>query len=682
MNWSFNSALEDEPENQENQEPDDDDALYDGPYSSQSRKGKAPELPQPAEPARRTSPRRTQVPSSSMPPPQTPRRAFPLEIPSSQSPSTPISIHSKGSARRLPLKEMSINTPIPFNTGRRGHKSPEKVPILEVRDTFDTGTVPSDQNPLPSSPMRRSSVAKSVRFAIPEDDEETHVASPTPKRAFSQFSLSQTSPKQASRTEILDSDAESDDEIDLELEEPIQPVLQEHEEQDVAGEEPQPVQQEHEEQNTANEEPEPLATSNRDDEDLRPETCYGDIGLETQFEAGKLVDLASSSDADEESQVQSGEATFQEETQITASQRLSNTQVHAMAPRTSNSDVFISISFQKMEKILEKKIDYEKRNWPIPPTVSRIWMYELSPVSTLKYMAVIGPAKRPGQISNDSGEGNAEFNSKPNSKLYAYEILELYELANPLHISELKSNEWLLMPPPKTKWVTPAVIDQLMANLKPPLIGPNAIQDTPPSSATDTQEAEEQLMSTIRQFTQVSSPSQLHASDNDMSESLDDLEAIPSSPIPKLEPQDTQNAVLSSQIIKYEEQDADEIIPSSQQETDQQEDTPEMARLPRPSQATTVDLSQSQTPRQNSIIFESPRRRAPSSTPLRLPTLHPGSSDHQGPESLVPYSMASSQLLTRSQMLPESLLADSLPGPPMFVGDSDDDDDDAYSIEL
>jgi hypothetical protein len=37
--------------------------------------------------------------------------------------------------------------------------------------------------------------------------------------------------------------------------------------------------------------------------------------------------------------------------------------------------------------------------------------------------------------------------------------------------------------------------------------------------------------------------------------------------------------------------------------------------------------------------------------------------------------MASSQLLTKSQMLPESLLNDSVPGPPLFIQDSDDEDE-------
>jgi hypothetical protein len=41
----------------------------------------------------------------------------------------------------------------------------------------------------------------------------------------------------------------------------------------------------------------------------------------------------------------------------------------------------------------------------------------------------------------------------------------------------------------------------------------------------------------------------------------------------------------------------------------------------------------------------------------------------------MPYSMASSQLLTKSQLLPHSLLDESVAGPPLFVQDSDDEEE-------
>ncbi|TVY35722.1 hypothetical protein LOCC1_G008189 [Lachnellula occidentalis] len=665
MDWSFTSA-EDNLDNGENQDYD----IYDGPNSSQSLNGpsRVPKLPQPASPVRRTSPRRTQA-SSTMPPPRTPRRIFRQEIPSSESPTTPISTHSRGSARRSPLKKMSINTPIPFSTGRRGEKSSGKLPRLEVKDTFDTSTE-TQSTTMPSTPAKKSSPAKSVRFAIPEDDKDFPVASPAVGRKSSRFP--QASPRRNMITEILDSDAESDEE-DSEPEEHFQASPGEHQEQDTEEQEP--------------EEQEPVHTNFQHVDHLEPETCYGEIGFETQVEAGRLLDLASSSDdiqATEVEEVDSEELdeleenTFQERTQFMESQRLTSQHVKVMAPRTLNSDVFVSIHPTRVVGFLNRTRNHNTFARPLPPTVSRIWMYETAPLSTLRYMAMIGPVKRPGQILSESGEGNAEFNASKGGKMYAYEILSLYELANPLSLSELKSNEWLQKAPGLFNWVRPVVLDQLMANLMPPVFGPDSSQSTPPSSATDTQEAGEQLMNTIRQFTQPPEPSTNQGANSNEHVSP---EAVSSQ---VLEGRDPFKIVLSSQIIKSEEPDVDEVIPSSQQESEQ-ELTPIKPRMPGPSQATTVDLTQSQTPRHSSpsdIIFESPRRPILSSTPLRLPTPRSAADDYQGPESLVPYSMASSQLLTKSQMLPEGLLGESVPGPPVFVGDSDDEDYDDYSVQL
>ncbi|TVY93424.1 hypothetical protein LAWI1_G000997 [Lachnellula willkommii] len=670
MDWSFTSA-EDNLDNEENHDYD----IYDGPNSSQSLNGpnRVPKLPRPASPVRRISPRRTQA-SSMMPPPRTPRRIFRQEIPSSESPTTPISTHSRGFARRSPLKEMSINTPIPFSTGRRGEQSSGKLPRLEVKDTFDTSTG-TQSTPMPSTPAKKSSPSKSVRFAIPEDGENSLVASPAIGRNSSR--LPQASQGRNIVTEIMDSDAESDEEEDSEPEEPVQASLEEHHEQNTEEQEP--------------EEQEPVHTNFQDVDDMGPETCYGEIGLETQVEAGRLLDLASSSEdiqATEVEQVQEVEEseeldeleenTFQERTQLMESQRLTSQHVKSMAPRTLNSDVFVSIHPTRVVGFLNRTRNHNTFARPLPPTVSRTWLYETAPLSTLRYMAVIGPAKRPGQILNESGEGNAEFNASKGGKTYAYEILALYELANPQSLSEMKSNEWLQKAPGPFNWVRPVVLDHLMANLMPPVFGHNSSQNIPPSSATDTQEAGEQLMSTIRQFTQPAEPStsQVAKSNEHVSP-----QAVSSQ---VLEGPDAPETVLSSQIIKSEDPDIDEVIPSSQQESEQ-ELTPIKPRIPGPSQATTVDLTQSQTPRHSSpgeIIFESPRRLIPSSTPLRLPTPRSVASDYQGPESLVPYSMASSQLLTKSQMLPEGLLGESVPGPPVFVGDSDEEDDDDYSVQL
>jgi len=444
-------------------------------------------------------------------------------------------------------------------------------------------------------------------------------------------------------------------------------------------------------------------------EDSISESNYGDIGEETQFQANRVVDRLTSSpngpslpketqpeESIEKNVIEAGQVTdtqliapetIVEKTQMMETQRITSNHLQAMAPRTANSDVFVSMPPQTLTSILSRTRTHETRNWALPPGVVRLWIYETKPVCALKYMCSIGPALRPGQITDETGLGNREFNKKSERGNWrAYEIMAIYELLDPMELAVLLQREWFKQPPRTFSRVGPAVADELVGNLKPPLFDKMEVEEepglnpqTPPSSQTDTQEAEAQLLNTIKQYTR---------------------------------PGEALSGAAVSQFIKPEPQTQQEfppIIPSSQDEAALEEEI-EGSRLPLPpSQATTVDLSQTQTPRRHhprsyhqqqspslcfhedddEIILESPTRPVPSSTPARidstpiqLPRLHNYRANRSGAETEmqvseppVAHSMASSQFLTRSQLLSESLLQDSIPGPPPFVGDSEYEDD-------
>ena len=594
LDWSFTSAVQEEND------------IYNVPSTSQPRVERVTKT-KPAKPARRSTTHLKKSTERELGPPQTPRRTFAQEIPSSQSPATPASIQSRGSAiNRSPLKEKPVNIPINFNPTLEAHLSHQNPPKLRIEDSFQTVAEESQQILPPSTPSR-SSPAKSVRFAVPAEVPGERAETPSVKIEPSQFSVSPKPPKFGhlkATAEILDSEAESDED-DEEYQEKL-----EHMKEDESSQE----------------------TLEDEDGELQPDTCYGEFGMETQMEVEQLVTSSSKVDATQ------AEDRLDRRTQAMESQRLSTQQVKSMAPRAIHSDVFVSIHPQHVTNIVNRTKDHEIRVWLMPETVRRIWIYETAPVSTLKYMAAIGPAKRPGEILDERGIGNAEFNAKKDRIQYAYEILGLYELADPLSFARLKENEWVSGSIRKYQWVRPVVLDNLMANLKPPLfVQPRVEQAGPPSSFTDTQEAEAQLLSTIRQFTQPAHSSQ----------------------------------VPSSQLAQARIGPLEEFIPSSQQEPPRN-----LVKIPGPSQATTVDLTQTQIPSNQSlaeIIWESPTRPIPSSS-MKLPTPMPG--EYHGSASIVPFSMASSQLLTKSQMLPESLLNDSVPGPPPFIQDSDDDEED------
>ncbi len=203
--------------------------------------------------------------------------------------------------------------------------------------------------------------------------------------------------------------------------------------------------------------------------------------------------------------------------------------------------------------------------------------------------------------------------------------------------SELHRKGWLSKPPNRFNKVPPGVLSELMANIKAPLFDYDQDDaDEPSSSFNDTQEAEAQLVSTIKEFTQTSVP-------------LKDVRSKAPSP---QEQEGLPTALYN---------------PSSP------------SKYPAPSQATTIDCSQTQTPKHRSteeVIWESPTRPIPPSSSVKLPSPRSGgSSGYRAHDSLLPFSMGSSQLLSKSQLLPDSLLVDEAGGPPLFIGDSEDENE-------
>lgn len=62
-----------------------------------------------------------------------------------------------------------------------------------------------------------------------------------------------------------------------------------------------------------------------------------------------------------------------------------------------------------------------------------------SPDQTLRYIATISRGKTPGEIEVEDGMGNADFNAGLQGvAAYAYEIKELYQLNEPLALTEMQ----------------------------------------------------------------------------------------------------------------------------------------------------------------------------------------------------------------------------------------------------
>lgn len=148
------------------------------------------------------------------------------------------------------------------------------------------------------------------------------------------------------------------------------------------------------------------------------------------------------------------------------SQRVPFEIIRQMAPQTDRSDVIISISPDHVQKITEGAKTHEFRDYRLPQTVGRMWIYITRPVQQLKYMAIVSGYKLPGEVAaDDTGIGNTEFNEGKGKK-YAYELKQVYELNNPVSLERMKENGWVEQAPQKYEYVPPAVLGELMGNLR------------------------------------------------------------------------------------------------------------------------------------------------------------------------------------------------------------------------
>lgn len=194
---------------------------------------------------------------------------------------------------------------------------------------------------------------------------------------------------------------------------------------------------------------------------------------------------------------------FRYKSQAFESQRVPFEQIQRLGPQTDRSDIIISIHPEHVEQIVEGHKTHEFRNYRIPQTVGRMWIYITRPICALKYMATISAAKEPGEISHgDPGIGNAEFNEGKGSQ-FAYELKQVYELNNPVSLARMKENGWVEEAPVKYVYIPPAVLGELMANLRRAMFVEPGEPQSSQIDMTESQEVDMQLRSDIAHSTQV-----------------------------------------------------------------------------------------------------------------------------------------------------------------------------------
>jgi hypothetical protein len=131
----------------------------------------------------------------------------------------------------------------------------------------------------------------------------------------------------------------------------------------------------------------------------------------------------------------------------------------AAKTQTSHSDIFMSIKPEHISNIASRLKNHEYRKYRLPSSVRHIWFYTSAPISSLQYIARISNAKTPGQVPEDGGIGNEDFNAGKKESNFGYEILALWKLEPPISLQQAKVMGYLKGPPQKYCWVPRAFIE-------------------------------------------------------------------------------------------------------------------------------------------------------------------------------------------------------------------------------
>lgn len=125
----------------------------------------------------------------------------------------------------------------------------------------------------------------------------------------------------------------------------------------------------------------------------------------------------------------------------------------SLAMAKSSSDIFMSIKPEHMGNIASGAKNHEYRGYLLPQKVHRIWFYTTLPVKQIAYVARMSPGKIPGEVPEDGGIGNTEFNAGTKKSKYGYEIIKLWMLKHPISLEKAILEGFLKGAPQKYCWV-------------------------------------------------------------------------------------------------------------------------------------------------------------------------------------------------------------------------------------
>lgn len=111
-------------------------------------------------------------------------------------------------------------------------------------------------------------------------------------------------------------------------------------------------------------------------------------------------------------------------------------------PPKNPTDVILPMHIDPyIPQILAGTKTHDFRRFRLPPTVRRLWLYLVAPVSAIQYRLVVAPCKTRDTVLPETGLGNREFNTRAPSYRkydYAYEIQEVWELDEPIPLGVMR----------------------------------------------------------------------------------------------------------------------------------------------------------------------------------------------------------------------------------------------------
>jgi predicted transcriptional regulator len=614
-----------------------------------------------------------------MPPPPltlTPsNRRTRTEIPSSlDSPATPLLLRYSPAKQASPLKDKSTNDSAPLSAMKKTQKTPRTQVIPDSYSTSHS----SPATPTPKANAHMTPVKK-LRFELPEDKENITPGRTKPKspktifeRASNRKPLSEVPD---SDEDFEETDIEEDDREETSVLEPEQITETRADEEDIIIPEDENVTEAHyaigdETQailvssgnpsshdlgaiNSSGTVPDQNVHSHDEEPEEATSTTkrvHGEFDMVEVVEQTPISSPRHQQPADEAAATQTDDH-MQGYTQGLESQRVPLEAIRATGPVSDRSDIIISIYGEHVKKMVDRAKNHEFRGWKIPESVHRVWIYITKPSSELRYMCIFGPHKTAGEIDED-GIGNADFNQgKKLSSKYAYEVLQMYELNNPVPLDLMRKKGWPTAPQ-KFAYVPPAIVGQLTSNLRCALWGDEAedghIQSSP--NFTESQELAQQIRSDI-----------VHATQQGSSQHMEVVPSSQSPPKSSRERTTPKNNVFARPALpNAPSASSARSLPTAPSQRS--------GGLVRPSQATTMSQvsSSSQT--------HSPDRSVPLPPTRALPAQVSEGSSPTSCRHRQQSSLRSSQFPTRSQMLPDSLLNDDIQEPPPIIWDSADDE--------